>query len=79
MGIKATETLVSGTMKVYGLPEGQGLVRQNDIARAAFSGFLTQNAFQSYFNEILQPKKSVASVFVALTELRCLMFNKTAP
>ena len=29
--LKAIETLVSGTMKVYGLPEGQGLDRRNDI------------------------------------------------
>ena len=31
--IKATETLASGTMKVYGLPSGQELDRRNDMAR----------------------------------------------
>ena len=32
--LKAKETLASGTMKVYGLPSGQGLDRRNDMARA---------------------------------------------
>ena len=27
-------TLAEGTMKVYGLPEGQGLDRRNDMAQA---------------------------------------------
>ena len=31
----AIVTLAEGTMKVYGLPEGQGLDRWNDMARAA--------------------------------------------
>ena len=30
--LKAIETLASGTMKVYGLPSGQGLDRRNDMA-----------------------------------------------
>ena len=29
--LKAIETVTEGTMKVYGLPEGQGLDRQNDF------------------------------------------------
>ena len=33
--LKAIEILASGKIKVYGLPEGQGLDRRNDMARAA--------------------------------------------
>ena len=38
--LKAIETLVLGTMKVYGLPSGQVLDRLNDMARAADSGHI---------------------------------------
>ena len=31
--LKAIATFASGTMKVYGLPKGQGLDRRNDMAR----------------------------------------------
>ena len=33
--LKAIETLASGTIKVYGLPSGQGLDCRNDMALAA--------------------------------------------
>ena len=36
--LTALETLASGTMKVYGLPLGQGLGRLNDMARIAGEG-----------------------------------------
>ena len=36
--LKAIETLASGTMKVYGLPSGQGHDSRNDMARAAGEG-----------------------------------------
>ena len=36
--LKAIETLASGTMKVYGLPSGQGLDRRNNMALACGSG-----------------------------------------
>ena len=38
--LKAIETLASGTMKVYGLPSGQGMDCQNDMALACSSGHI---------------------------------------
>ena len=35
--LKAVETVASGTMKVYGLPSGQGLDRRSDMALACGS------------------------------------------
>ena len=42
--LKAIETVASGTMKVYGLPEGQGLDRRNDMTLACGSGHIIQVA-----------------------------------
>ena len=36
--LKAIKTLASGTMKVYGLPIGQGLDCRNDMAQACGPG-----------------------------------------
>ena len=44
--LKAIETLASGTMKVYGLPSGQGLDPRNVIALACGSGDIIP-AFQA--------------------------------
>ena len=38
--LKAIETLASGTMKVYGLPSGQGLDHRNYMALACVSGHI---------------------------------------
>ena len=35
--LKAIETLAEGTINVYGLPEGHGLDRRNDMSQAAWN------------------------------------------